>query len=367
MKALVAALGVLLLAGAGGCTSVVLIAAGGQDDQASTCAPTGLAPATAPAVVAAGNTTPVHLPPRIGAYSGEQITNAAAVIQAARDLDLDTRAQTIGVMTAIGESTLINVDRGDRVGPDSRGLFQQRSNGAWGSYADRMDPRTAATNFFTALDQVDGWEAMAPTLAAHATQRNADPWHYEPYWDDAVQIVSVLSGNPDLAASLPATAAEACIPGTAVVPAADVTAGGWTAPSAGPYTSGYGMRLDPVSRAFTKLHGGIDLAPDCGTPIYAAAAGVVTRAGPAGSYGNLIVLDHTGGTGDVETYYAHMYSPDVLVDVGQTVTAGQQIARVGSAGNSTGCHLHFEVRLEGERTDPAPYLAARGIDVGPLV
>ena len=368
-----AAVAGLLLVGVGGCSTVVLIAAtGGQDDPSATCRPAATAPPAEstqppqPVVVAAANTQPTQLPASIGAYSGEQITNAAAVIQAARDLGLDARAQTVGVMTAIGESTLINVDYGDRVGPDSRGLFQQRSNGAWGSYEDRMNPRTAATSFFKALAQAEGWEAMPPTLAAHKVQRNADPYHYEPFWDDAVEIVSVLSGNPDLAATLPASAAEACIPGAEIVPAADVTAGGWTAPSAGPYFSAYGMRTNPVSGIY-KLHGGIDLSPACGAPIYAAAAGVVTRAGSASSYGHLIVVDHSGGAGDVETYYAHMYAPDVLVDVGQAVAAGQQIARVGSDGNSTGCHLHFEVQLGGERTDPGPYLAERGVDIGPLV
>ncbi|GAA2027459.1 M23 family metallopeptidase [Pseudokineococcus marinus] len=372
MKVAAAVVAGLLLVGAGGCTGVVMIAAtGGQNDPSATCRPAATAPPapsaqpTQPVIVAAANSAPTQLPATIGAYQGEQITNAAAVIQAARDLGLDERAQTVGVMTAIGESTLINVDYGDKVGPDSRGLFQQRSNGAWGSYQDRMTPRIAATNFFRALVKVDGWASMPPTLAAHATQHNADPYHYEPYWDDAVQIVSVLSGNPDLAATLPASAAEACVPGTEVVPAADVTAGGWTAPAGGSFTSPYGMRTNPVTGIY-KLHGGIDLAPGCGSPIYAAAAGVVTRAGSASSYGHLIVVDHSAGAGDVETYYAHMYAPDVLVDVGQSVAAGQQIARVGSDGNSTGCHLHFEVHLGGERTDPRPFLADRGVDLGAL-
>ena len=101
-------------------------------------------------------------------------------------------------MTAIGESTLTNVDHGDFVGPDSRGLFQQRANGAWGSYADRMNPRIAATNFFRALLGVSGWESMQPTLAAHAVQRNADPTYYAPYWNYAVLIVGTLGGDPNL-------------------------------------------------------------------------------------------------------------------------------------------------------------------------
>ena len=138
------------------------------------------------------------LPASIGPFHGEQIINAAQIIIAANDLGIDVRGQAVAVMTAIGESTLINVDHGDFVGPDSRGLFQQRANGAWGSYADRMNPRIAATSFFHALLQVPGWESMAPTLAAHDVQRNADPYHYAPSWTIAVLIVGTLGGDPNL-------------------------------------------------------------------------------------------------------------------------------------------------------------------------
>jgi hypothetical protein len=101
-------------------------------------------------------------------------------------------------MTAMGESSLRVLDRGDAVGPDSRGLFQQRDNGAWGSYADRMDPITSATNFFRALQEVRDWRSLRPTIAAHRTQRNADPEHYERYWEPAVAVVSALAGRPVL-------------------------------------------------------------------------------------------------------------------------------------------------------------------------
>ncbi|HEY8721671.1 hypothetical protein [Pengzhenrongella sp.] len=143
------------------------------------------------------------LPSRIGSYRGEQITNAAQIVIASIDLGLDSRGQVIAVMTAIGESTLHNVDHGDAVGPDSRGLFQQRDNGAWGSYSDRMNPRIAATSFGRALLRVPGWHAMPPTIAAHTVQRNADPYYYAKYWNDAVLIVGVLSGDPELASKLP--------------------------------------------------------------------------------------------------------------------------------------------------------------------
>jgi hypothetical protein len=94
----------------------------------------------------------------VAGYSGDQLTNAADIMNAAKAVGLDRAAQIIGVMTAMGESSLRIVDHGDQAGPDSRGLFQQRDNGAWGSLADRMDPTISATNFFTALQRVTGWE-----------------------------------------------------------------------------------------------------------------------------------------------------------------------------------------------------------------
>jgi hypothetical protein len=134
----------------------------------------------------------------VAGYAGEQLANAAAIVNAAHDLGLDTCAQVVGVMTAMGESSLRVLDRGDAAGPDSRGLFQQRDNGAWGSYADRMDPTTSATNFFRALQEVPDWPSLPPTIAAHRTQRNADPYHYARWWDDAVEVVSALAGRPVL-------------------------------------------------------------------------------------------------------------------------------------------------------------------------
>jgi len=96
------------------------------------------------------------------------------VLAAGQALGVDLRGQTIAIMTALGEDDLINTDRGDAAGPDSRGIFQQRAEG-WGSYTDRMNPTIAATNFYKALLQVSGWQTMPPTAAAHAVQRNQDP------------------------------------------------------------------------------------------------------------------------------------------------------------------------------------------------
>lgn len=112
-------------------------------------------------------------------------------------------------------------------------------------------------------------------------------------------------------------------------------------------------------------HLGVDMAAPMGTPIYAAADGLVADAGPASGFGQWIVVDHNLGGNKVSTVYGHMYEDGVLVRAGDQVRAGQQIALVGSNGQSTGAHLHFEVvpggRLSGgSQIDPIPWLADAG-------
>jgi murein DD-endopeptidase MepM/ murein hydrolase activator NlpD len=100
-----------------------------------------------------------------------------------------------------------------------------------------------------------------------------------------------------------------------------------------------------------KFHYGIDFGAGAGSPIRAAAAGKVLSAGWIGGYGNTTIIDHGGG---MATLYAHQSS--FGVSAGQQVSAGQTIGAVGSTGNSTGPHLHFEVRVNGQAVDPAGYL-----------
>lgn len=142
------------------------------------------------------------MPQEIAGYRGEQLRNAATIIKAGQDLGADSHTLALGVMTAIGESTLIVVDHGDKAGPDSRGLFQQRANGAWGSYADRMNPYISAQNFYKALMAVPGYRELPPTIAAHRTQHNDDENHYARFWPAAVQIVAQITDNPDLLNSI---------------------------------------------------------------------------------------------------------------------------------------------------------------------
>ncbi|MEO7240749.1 MAG: M23 family metallopeptidase [Sphingomicrobium sp.] len=117
------------------------------------------------------------------------------------------------------------------------------------------------------------------------------------------------------------------------------------------FTSGFGVRSDPF-QARAAMHPGIDLAGASGTPIYATADGIVLRAGwNSGGYGNLVELDHGRG---IATRYGHMSA--VLVAAGDRVHRGQQIGRMGSTGRSTGCHLHYEVRIDGRPVNPIPFM-----------
>jgi len=152
--------------------------------------------------------------------------------------------------------------------------------------------------------------------------------------------------------------------GNAAIDPAAVSAAGWSLPIApGSYrlTSGFGRRSSPGGIGSTN-HAGLDFGAPPGTPIVAASAGTVTTAGTAGGYGNLVVIT----TGTVEVYYAHQVDGAIAVTVGQQVTAGQRIGAVGTTGNSTGPHLHFEVRVAGVPTDPLTFLRRYGVDPGPL-
>lgn len=114
-------------------------------------------------------------------------------------------------------------------------------------------------------------------------------------------------------------------------------------------SSPYGYRIHPIYGT-RKLHTGTDFPVATGTPIYAAADGRVITSSYYGGYGNCVIIDHGGG---MTTLYAHNSS--LLVSVGQSVKRGQQIAKAGSTGNSTGPHCHFEVRINGATTNPANY------------
>lgn len=124
-----------------------------------------------------------------------------------------------------------------------------------------------------------------------------------------------------------------------------------SAPVRGPVGSGFGFRSDPFSGR-TALHTGLDFPTDIGTPVLAAAGGMVLLTETHPAYGNLVEIDHGNG---LVTRYAH--NSKMQVKAGDIVRRGQQIAEVGTTGRSTGPHLHFEVLVDGVPQDPAKFLA----------
>lgn len=118
------------------------------------------------------------------------------------------------------------------------------------------------------------------------------------------------------------------------------------------FTSSFGARLDPFTRGYA-LHTGVDMRVETGTPVQATAAGRVTAAEYAGGYGNMVEVDHGRG---LVTRYAHLSG--TAVSVGQRVEAGTVVGFAGSTGRSTGSHLHYETRIDGEPVDPQRFLRA---------
>ena len=117
-------------------------------------------------------------------------------------------------------------------------------------------------------------------------------------------------------------------------------------------SSGFGYRVDPFLGK-PALHSGVDLLEDYGEPVRATAGGTIVAAGPSGGYGNMVEVEHGSG---YSTRYGHL--SQISVTPGQKIAPGAVLGRVGSTGRSTGAHLHYEVRADGEAIDPARFLRA---------
>lgn len=143
-------------------------------------------------------------------------------------------------------------------------------------------------------------------------------------------------------------------------PAGWISSEGWAKVAGGYISSPFGYRTHPIYHT-VRLHAGVDLAPGCNAPIYAAHEGRVIYAGPNGTFGNYVKIDHGNGW---TTGYAHIVNGGIRVHVGDNVSAGTRIASVGSTGASTGCHLHYEVRHHGVAQDPVPFMRDRGVRLG---
>lgn len=314
-----------------------------------------------------------------------QLTHAATIVSVGAGIDGVGRHGLVVALTAgLTESRLLmyantgaypdsaryphDADGSDH---DSLGIFQMRPATGWGTVAELMDPAYQARAFFggptgpnggspRGLLDIDGWASLPTAAAAQAVEVSAHPDRYATWEPVAETILTALTTGPSGTApssTAPAAPSPAAIGDT--LPAATTTvfplpAGTWTR------TSSYGMRLNPVLRIW-QVHTGVDLAAPTGTPVLATAAGRVASAGYRAGRGNQIVLEHLVGGQVVASSYGHLRDGGIHVDAGDLVAAGQRIGDVGSTGNSTGPHLHFEIRPGGASqtgVDPDSWLSS---------
>ncbi|HEU0132006.1 MAG TPA: M23 family metallopeptidase [Mycobacteriales bacterium] len=174
--------------------------------------------------------------------------------------------------------------------------------------------------------------ARRAALAVAARERAADLARYRALEAESARLAALIRR---LAARRPSTVR--------------VSVSGLLWPTPGPVTSGFGWRIHPIY-GYRRFHAGVDIGAPTGQPIVAALGGVVVTAGPLGTYGNLVVVDHGNG---FATAYGHQSR--VLVRVGQRVARGERIGLVGATGAATGPHLHFETRVDGDPVDPLRY------------
>lgn len=422
-----------------------------------------------------------------GSMSAEQVGHARTIWQVAQRMGVGDRGAVVGIATALQESTLRNLDYGDR---DSVGLFQQRAG--WGSVATRMNPEKSSELFYAALKKIRGWRGMSVTRAAQAVQISAFPTAYAKHEKPATGLVALFRskaapGSPEAVAAVGSAmcggADAAQCPATGMGVEAGLTpdalrvlrclrngwtqlasfggigdrpanvdrdhqegravdammpnyqtptgrqlgqtiadwvvrnharlgvryviwdakiwnlqreAEGWRACGsqascyAGPddtaahrdhvHISVFGNQAaaepagptGPVVRPLDRYtltgtfgqcgsrwancHTGLDFAAATGTSIRAIMSGTVIWTRPGGAYGTLTKIQHANG---VQSWYAHQASRTVRT--GDAVTAGQVIGKVGVTGNTTGPHLHLEVRTKGTPVDPDRWLSARGV------
>lgn len=286
----------------------------------------------------------------IGGYKGKQLENAATIIGVAKGLGLPQAAQIIGVQGAMGECQLNVCGYGDAAGPDSRGLFQQRDNGAWGSYSDRMDPKISSTNFFKALQKVAGWESLEPSLAINRVQRNDDPTYYQQYRDRAVQVFEALTG------AVVAGGGQCTGSGKVV----GTPTGKWVYPLDSPQasmTSPYGPRKTPAGTADinNNYHYGVDLSAPGSPQVLAPTDMKITRA-TAASQDTWGAGENVAGTsldGQYSFALMHMVAGSLKVQVGDVVAAGTPLGLMGATGNVSGAHTHLEIYVPA-RENPVP-------------
>ncbi|GAA2518901.1 hypothetical protein GCM10010201_14940 [Pilimelia columellifera subsp. columellifera] len=298
-----------------------------------------------------------------------QMANASAIIGVGAAMKVPPRGWVVAIATAMQESRLTNLGHlGRRNDHDSIGLFQQRPSMGWGSPAQLRDPAYTARKFFDKLKAVEGWQSMSLTDAAQRVQRSAYPDAYAKHEPLATDVVNALADGAARAAGQLVSGELRC------AEVGQITASGWASPAKALMGSGYRTAQRPG-------HHGVDMIARRGTPVRTAAGGVVTHIECDNQSRPSYWCDRDGspqtpGCGwyievthadNVITRYCHLLRRPTARE-GQRVPAGYQIGVVGTSGNSSGPHLHFEVHLRGDRgsggtVDPVGFLRARGVRV----
>jgi murein DD-endopeptidase MepM/ murein hydrolase activator NlpD len=318
-----------------------------------------------------------------GKLSAEQVQNVGTIVQVGQRMSVPPRGWVVAVATGLQESKLRNLHNlGARNDHDSLGIFQQRPSQGWGTEDQVLDTGYAAGKFYEHLLQVPDWQTKQLTEAAQAVQRSAFPSAYAKWEPLATHLVLQVTGSES---SAPPSTGVSGSPSPEAPPSAstpspqdavkalqscaapgELSGSGWIVPLRGHVGSGFRTPDRPD-------HQGVDIVAPRGSTIRAAGPGVVTVSTCNASTGNCDVdgglsvkgcgwyveIDHGGG---LLTRYCHMTARPVVA-VGQRVAAGDPLGAVGSSGNSTGPHLHFESRINGQPVDPTAFLGVRGVSL----
>ncbi|PRA06736.1 hypothetical protein CQ019_05005 [Arthrobacter sp. MYb229] len=340
----------------------------------------------------------------VGSYNKQQLTNAAIIINEAKTAGVKQQGAIIGLMTAIQESSLKilandgswEYQEGSRIMTkpewaqarqtvvksldlphegvghawDALSLMQQRPSAGWGTVEQIMDPSYAAGTFFSRLKKVPDWESLPYELAAEKVQVSGLPDNYARQRADAELLYAALQGATVEVSEDDESYAQCKDGGDTRKPDSGDPYDGPTS------DSGWVFPVENISRIQYNYgenrgqwpHAGEDFSSPKDTPIYAAADGQVIRA----SCSNLVVgrspcqiqIDHGQIGGQrVSTLYVHMFENGVLANVGDEMEAGERIGKVGTNGNSTGYHLHFEVWLGKKIINPVAFLKEKSVKI----
>ncbi|MDP3714757.1 MAG: M23 family metallopeptidase [Mycobacteriales bacterium] len=280
-------------------------------------------------------------------YQQGPLGDLAAVMETGSPQELVDRAETVqfvfrgldGQVAAVARDRLALANTTARLEAQQQQLERARAE----ALAGEERARSTAQRAQAAAARVDALvRQRAAVLAGAEKERAADLAEYQ----------RAQAASRALAARLKA-AAEARKRDGSVSPRRNQGRMLW--PADGPMTSRYGYRTHPIY-GDRRFHAGIDIGAGSGSPIAAADDGVVVFAGEQSGYGKSVAISHgTEGGRELVSFYAHQSA--ILVNEGQTVRRGQTVGRVGSTGNSTGPHLHFETRLDGSPVDPLNYVS----------